>query len=480
MNLKANQPEVESRRHPTPSTGALEPGAAMIPVLSKERIVAGPGFNRWWNVVAALAINLCIGQAYAFSVFNLPLSRLRGGSEPAPGDWTLSQLGWIFTLAYVFLGLSAGVAGKWQDRVGPRASGVVAALCFGGGFFLSALGVRQHQIAWLYFGYGILGGCGLGLGFNTPISTLLRWFPDRRGLATGAAVMGFGGGAILAAPMSTALIRWFATSATVGVAEAFVVLGTLYTSSMLVGAFLFRLPPPGYRPAHRPSAATTAASLTVEQAVRTRAFLLLWCVLLLNVTAGLGVLGQAAAMIQEVFDGVSAETASLFVALLSLFNMSGRLVWAWVSDRQGRKATYALFFSLGPLLYAAVPLAGEQRSLVLFVACFALLLSMYGGGFGTMPAYVADLFGASHAGAIHGRVLTALSAAGLLGPTLVNYLREHWIAQGYSKARAYDATLYIMAGLLVVGYLCNRSIRPADAGGTPQAEPEPEMLGERG
>jgi MFS family permease len=449
----------------------------MIRLLSKESIVAPAGFNRWWTVAAAVAINLCIGQAYAFSVFNLPLTRVLGVGAPAPGDWTLSQLGWIFTLAYVFLGLSAGVAGKWQDRVGPRASGVVAALCFGGGFFLSALGVRHHQIAWLYLGYGVLGGCGLGLGFNTPISTLLRWFPDHRGLATGAAVMGFGGGAILAAPVSTALMRRFATPSSVGVAETFVLLGSIYMLVMLAGAFLFRLPAAGHRPVH--PAAAAASSLTVEQAVRTRAFLLLWCVLLLNVTAGLGVLGQAAAMIQEVFDGMSAEAASLFVALLSLFNMSGRLVWGWVSDRLGRKATYGLFFSLGPVLYAAVPLAGEQRSLVLFVAFFALILSMYGGGFGSMPAYVADLFGAAHVGAIHGRVLTALSAAGLVGPTLVNYLREYWIAQGYSRARAYDATLYIMAGLLVLGYLCNRAIRPPDVGSVTEREPGRELLGER-
>jgi MFS family permease len=453
----------------------------MAGLFSRERIVARPGFNRWWNVVAALAINLCIGQAYAFSVFNLPLTHVLGVSEPAPGDWKLSQLGWIFTLAYVFLGLSAGIAGKWQDRVGPRVSGVLAAACFGGGFFLSALGVVQHRIAWLYLGYGVVSGCGLGLGFNTPISTLLRWFPDRRGLATGAAVMGFGGGAILAAPLSTALIRRFASPVSVGVAETFCILGAVYTVVMLAGAFLFRLPSAGGGGPVSEAAAAVPPGFTVEQAVRTRAFVLLWCVLLVNVTAGLGVLGQAAAMVQEVFDGVSAETASLFVATLSLFNMGGRLVWAALSDRLGRRATYALFFSLGPLLYAAVPLAGEQRSLVLFVACFALILSMYGGGFGSMPAYVADLFGAGHVGAIHGRVLTALSVAGLLGPTLVNYLREHWIAQGYSKARAYDATLYIMAGLLVVGFVCNRAIRPPAARHSDaESAASGELLGEGG
>ena len=452
----------------------------MAGLLSKERIVAGPRFNRWWNVAAALAINLSIGQAYAFSVFNLPLTRVLGVSEPLPEDWKLSAVGFVFTLAYVFLGLSAGVGGKWQDRVGPRRSGVIAAALFGSGFFLSALGVWRHQLVLLYLGYGALGGCGLGLGFNTPISTLLRWFPDRRGLATGLAVMGFGGGAILAAPLATALMRRFSTSTSVGVAETFVVLGALYTTAMLGGAFLFRLPPDGLR-ASGEDAGSPAAGLTAEQAVRTRQFPLLWGVLLLNVTAGLGVLGQAAAMIQEVFDGVSAEAAGFFVALLSFFNMGGRLAWAWLSDRLGRRLTYALFFSIGPLLYAAVPLAGQRRSLVLFVGCFALIMSMYGGGFATMPAYVADVFGGGHVGAIHGRVLTALSAAGLLGPTLVNTLREHWIAQGYSKSHAYDATLYIMAGLLVLGFLCNQAVRPlatADETAPGPTVPASALLGE--
>jgi MFS family permease len=432
----------------------------MAGLLSKDRLVAGPGFSRWWIAVAALLINLSVGQAYAWSVFNLPLTRVLGVHESLPADWKLPALGFVFTLAYVFLGLSAGVLGKWQDQVGPRVSGVVAALCFGSGFFLSALGVSRHEIVLLYVGYGVLGGCGLGLGFNTPIPTLLRWFPDRRGLAAGLAIMGFGGGAILAAPLSTALMRRFASPASVGVAETFVVLGLAYSTAMLAGAFLFRLPPAGFHP--EGEAPSASAGFTVEQAVRTRPFVLLWCMLLLNVTAGLGVLGQAAAMVQDVFDGVSAEAAGFFVALLSVFNMGGRLAWAWLSDLLGRKATYALFFSLGPILYAAVPFAGQQRSLVLFVGCFAVIMSMYGGAFATMPAYVADLFGGAHVGAIYGRVLTALSVAGLLGPTLVNMLREHWIAQGYSRSHAYDATLYIMAGLLVLGFLCNRAVRPLD------------------
>jgi MFS family permease len=433
----------------------------MTGLLSKERIVAGPGFSRWWIAVAGLLINLSVGQAYAWSVFNLPLTRVLGVREPLPADWKVPALGFVFTLAYVFLGLSAGVLGKWQDRVGPRVSGFVAAVCFGCGFFLSAVGVWRHEIALLYIGYGVLGGCGLGLGFNTPIPILLRWFPDRRGLAAGLAIMGFGGGAILAAPLSTALMRRFASSSSVGVAETFVALGVLYTAAMMAGAFLFRLPPAGFHP--QGEAPAPAQGYTVEQAVRTRPFVLLWCMLLLNVTAGLGVLGQAAAMVQDVFDGVSAEAAGFFVALLSVFNMGGRLAWAWLSDLLGRRATYALFFSLGPLLYAAVPFAGQQRSLVLFVGCFAVIMSMYGGAFATMPAYVADLFGGANVGAIYGRVLTALSVAGLLGPTLVNLLREQWIARGYSRSHAYDATLYIMASLLVLGFFCNRAVRPLGA-----------------
>lgn len=437
----------------------------MAGVLHKDHIVAGPGFNRWWNIPAALCINLSIGQAYAFSVFNLPLTRVLGISASAPDDWKLTTLGWIFTLAYIFLGLSAGVAGGWQDRVGPRTSGVVAALCFSGGFFLSALGVWQHQIWLLYLGYGIIGGCGLGIGFNTPIPVLLRWFPDRPGLATGFAVMGFGGGAILAAPLSQWLLDRLASDASVGVAESFVVLGTVYLVLMLTGAFLFRLPAPGWRPPGWTQApgtlrAPSAAGLTVGEAIRTREFYLLWMVLLLNVTAGLGVLGQAAPMIQEVFSDFSGSAAAIFVAILSFFNMSGRLLWAWLSDTLGRRRTFAVFFVAGPILYAAVPFAGEAGNLQLFVACFAVILSMYGAGFALMPPYIAEVFGPSHVGAINGRVLTALSLAGVCGPVAVNYLRQTQIARGVSAAQAYDVTLFIMASLLVVGFFCNLAIRP--------------------
>ena len=449
----------------------------MTSLLHKDRIVAGPGFSRWWNIPAALCINLSVGQAYAFSVFNLPLTRVLGVSSSAPGDWKLTTLGWIFTLAYVFLGLSAGVAGRWQDRVGPRVSGTVAAVCFGGGFFVAALGVWTHEIWLLYAGYGVIGGCGLGLGFNTPIPVLLKWFPDRPGLATGFAVMGFGGGAIVAAPLSQALVSRFAGPSSVGVAETFVVLGSAYLLLMVGGAFLFRLPAPGWRPpgrAHEPGTSRAPATfgLTVDAAMRTREFYLLWTMLLVNVTAGLGVLGQAAPMIQEVFSDFSSAAAALFVAVLSFFNMTGRLLWAWLSDAIGRRRTFAVFFTAGPILYAAVPFAGATGSLVLFVACLAVILSMYGAGFALMPPYIAEVFGPAHVGAINGRVLTALSLAGVCGPVAVNYLRQVQITSGVSAGRAYDVTLYIMAGLLLVGFFCNVSIKPAGRAQVARAESE--------
>jgi len=438
----------------------------MAGLLSKERIVATQGFNRWWMLPAALLINLSVGQAYAFSVFNLPLSRAIGITESVQGDWKLTTLGWVFTLAYVFLGLSAGFGAAWLERAGPRKSGCVAAICWGSGFLISAIGVWTHQVSLLYIGYGVIGGCGLGIGFTTPIATLIRWFPDRRGMATGMAVMGFGGGAIIAAPLSAVLMDRFASPTSVGVAETFVALGLMYLGMMLTGAFMFRLPPSGWQPTGRtatPNTAQVAAQhhVHIGKATGTKQFRLMWFILLLNVTAGLGVLGQASAMIQEVFGGaISAAAAAAFVGLLSFFNMGGRLFWASLSDVIGRKVTFGLFLGLGPLLYALVPLAGHLGSVAWFVACFAVILTMYGGGFATMPAYVADVFGTQYVGAINGRVLTALSVAGVLGPVLVNYIREYQISIGVPKADAYNVTMFIMAGLLVIGFFVNLAMTP--------------------
>jgi len=441
----------------------------MAALLSRARIVAGPGFNRWLVPPAALAIHLSIGQAYAFSVFKLPLTKVLGITDSAPGDWKQTELAWIFTIAIVFLGLSAAVFGRWLEHAGPRKSGVVAACCWGLGFFISALGVKTHNIWLLYLGYGVLGGCGLGLGYITPVSTLIKWFPDRRGMATGMAIMGFGGGAMIASPLSQLLLDHYKSATSVGVAETFVTLGAIYLVAMLSGAFLFRVPAPGWKPVGwEPPASTSHSLITrrhvhVDNAIKTVPFYFLWAVLFLNVTAGIGILEQASPMIQEMFKGVVKPSAAAgFVGLLSLFNMAGRFGWSSLSDRIGRKRTYAVFFTLGPLLYLGLPYAGRIGSVALFVACAALILTMYGGGFATIPAYLSDLFGTQYVGAIHGRLLTAWSAAGVAGPVLVNYIREYQIGNGVPAAQAYNVTMYLMAGLLVIGFFANLAVRPVD------------------
>lgn len=444
--------------------------------LAKVNIEAPPGFNRWRVPPAALAIHLCIGQVYAFSVFNLPLTRALGVTQSTPADWRLTELGWVFTLAIVFLGLSAAVGGRWVVVAGPRKSGVAAACCWGLGFFVAAAGVAAHSIWLLYLGYGVLGGCGLGLGYITPVSTLIQWFPDRRGMATGLAIMGFGGGALLASPLSELLMSAFASAESVGVAETFCVLGAVYLVVMLWGAFAFRVPPhgwtppgwtpPGWTPPGWTPAADNAPLVAVhdvhpEQAIRTRSFYMLWLVLFVNVTAGIGVLGQASAMSQEMFPHViDAGLAAYFVGLLSLFNLVGRFAWSSASDTIGRKSTYAIFLGLGAVLYAVVPLTGLLGSAWLFVACFAIIMSMYGGGFAAIPAYLADVFGTQFVGAIHGRLLTAWSTAGVAGPALVNYIRQYQIDRGVPRAEAYNVTMLLMAGLLVFGFVCNLLVKP--------------------
>lgn len=433
---------------------------------SKDRIVAAPGFNRWLVPPAALAVHLCIGQAYAFSVFNEPLTRVLGVTQAAPDDWKLTTLGWVFSLAIVFLGLSAAFGGKWLEKVGPRRTMFTAACCFGGGFLLSALGVWAHQIWLLYLGYGVVGGIGLGLGYVSPVSTLIKWFPDRRGMATGLAIMGFGGGAMIGAPLSVALMDHFKSASSVGVAQTFLVMGVLYFISMLIGSLAIRVPAPAWRPeGWTPPAATnklvTSNNVHIDQAHKTPQFWLLWLVLCLNVTAGIGVLSQASVMIQEMFKGsVTAMAAAGFVGMLSLFNMGGRFFWSSASDYLGRKNTYMIFFLLGAVLYATVPQMGRIGSVAMFVACYAVIMSMYGGGFSTIPAYLADIFGTKYVGGIHGRLLTAWSTAGVLGPVLVNYVREYQIAHGVAKADAYTVTMYVMAVLLLIGLVCNYLMRP--------------------
>ncbi|MBC7500201.1 MAG: OFA family MFS transporter [Herminiimonas sp.] len=473
---------------------------ALLDVLEKDRTIAGPGFNRWLVPPAALAIHLCIGMAYGFSVFWLPLSKAIGIKDPiacakdmsffaemfaTTCDWKISMLGWMYTLFFVFLGSSAAIWGGWLEHAGPRKAGVVSAICWCGGLVISALGIYTHQIWLMWLGSGVIGGIGLGLGYISPVSTLIKWFPDRRGMATGMAIMGFGGGAMIGAPMADKLMKYFATPTSVGVWETFLTLAVVYFFFMMAGALGYRVPASGWKPAGwtPPPAQTANAMITTRHvhlstAWGTKQFWLLWAVLLLNVSAGIGILGMASPLLQEVFGGkligvdvsfnelTSAQKGQIaaiaagFTGLLSLFNIGGRFFWASISDYIGRKVTYAIFFTLGFVLYASIPSSAKAGSLALFVLAFCIILSMYGGGFATVPAYLADMFGTQMVGAIHGRLLTAWATAGVLGPVLVNYIREYQIANGVPKAQAYDVTMYILASMLVLGFICNLLIRP--------------------
>jgi MFS family permease len=441
---------------------------AVLSFLDRERTVAPPGFSRWLVPTAALAIHMCIGQAYALSVFNLPMNRLLGITKPTPADWPLTTTVWIFNIAIVFLGVSAAVFGKWLERVGPRKAMFASACCFAGGFFVSAVGIYLHFIWLVYLGYGVLGGIGLGLGYISPVSTLIKWFPDRPGMATGMAIMGFGGGAMIGSPLADNLMKFYSSPASVGVWETFVTMGIIYFMLMMFGVFTVRVPPDGWKPeGYVPKTSTnkliTSANVTADEAIKTPQFWLLWAVLCLNVTAGIGILAQASPLIQESFPGrVTAAAAAGFVGLLSLFNLVGRFFWSSLSDKIGRKPTYMIYLGLGALLYAVVPSLGRAGNLVLFVATFCVILSMYGGGFSTIPAYLRDVFGTMQVGAIHGRLLTAWSVAGVAGPSIVTYIRDYQIGHGVPKADAYSKAIYIMVGILIVGFICNLLMRPVN------------------
>jgi MFS family permease len=473
---------------------------AFLDILDKERTIAGPGFNRWLVPPAALAIHLCIGMAYGFSVFWLPLSRAIGIKDPvkcaadmsllaelfATGcDWKISSLGWMYTLFFVFLGSSAALFGGWLERAGPRKAGVVSALCWCGGLVISAIGVYKHQMWMMWLGSGVIGGIGLGLGYISPVSTLIKWFPDRRGMATGMAIMGFGGGAVIGSPLANELMKHFASAESVGVWQTFLTMAAVYFVFMMAGALAYRVPATGWKPeGWTPPASNAANTMITSRHVHVRKvwgipqFWLLWWVLCLNVTAGIGILGMASPLLQEIFAGKligvdlafnelsvaqKAQIAAIgasFAGLLSLFNIGGRFVWASCSDYIGRKRTYFVFLVLGFILYASIPSSAQKGNLFLFVVAFCVILSMYGGGFATIPAYLADLFGTQMVGAIHGRLLTAWSAAGVFGPVLVNYIREYQIANGVPKAQAYDVTMYVLAGMIALGFLCNLMVRP--------------------
>jgi MFS family permease len=443
--------------------------AGLLGFLDREKSIAQPGFNRWLVPPAALSIHLAIGQAYAFSVFNLPMTKLIGITQSTADDWKLTTLGWIFSIAIVFLGLSAAFLGAWLEKAGPRKAMFLSAVCFSSGFLVGAIGVELHQIWIVYLGYGVLGGTGLGIGYISPVKTLITWFPDRPGMATGLAIMGFGGGAMIGAPLAVSLMDHFRSSTSIGVSETFVAMGIIYFVFMMFGVFTVRIPrkdwkPNGYIPSTEIKKLVTTSNVSASNAIKTPQFWLIWAVLFLNVTAGIAVLSQASAMIQEMFQGrITAAAAGGFVGLLSIFNMGGRFVWSSTSDYIGRKSTYMIYFLLGAVLYSLIPTTDRMGSVALFVAGYAIILSMYGGGFATVPAYLRDLFGTQQVGAIHGRLLTAWSAAGVAGPTLINYIRQYQVGRGVPNAEAYSATMYLMAGLLVIGFFCNLAVRPVDS-----------------
>ncbi|MCR6498347.1 OFA family MFS transporter [Shinella sp. CPCC 101442] len=468
-------------------------------ILDRERIIAKPGFNRWLVPPAALAIHLCIGMAYGFSVFWLPLSKaIAGTPDPACADlnllsalfttscnWRVADLGWIYTLFFVLLGCSAAIWGGWLERVGPRKAGFVSACCWCGGIVVAALGVMSHQLWLMWLGAGVIGGVGLGLGYISPVSTLIKWFPDRRGMATGMAIMGFGGGAMIGAPLANLLMNAFKTDTTAGVWQTFLVMAAIYFCFMMGGAFGYRIPPAGWRPEGwtppvSKSTMITTRHVHLRDAHKTMQFWLIWLVLCLNVSAGIGVIGMASPMLQEIFGGrligqpdlgfsqldteqkmAIAAIAAGFTGLLSLFNIGGRFFWASLSDKIGRKNTYYTFFILGIVLYALAPTLADMGSKALFVLAFGIILSMYGGGFATIPAYLADIFGTQFVGAIHGRLLTAWATAGIVGPVVVNYIREAQIAAGVEPGPAlYTGTMYILAGMLALGFIANLLVRP--------------------
>ena len=487
----------------------------MANFLSKEHITANANFNRWLVPPAALAVHLSIGMAYGFSVFWKPLGKVLMGEDGTPikacaagtatfsdklsgtakalfatdCNWTQFDLGWMFTLFFVLLGCSAALWGGWLEREGPRKAGLVSMLLWCGGLLISAYGVYAHQLWLMWLGSGVIGGIGLGLGYISPVSTLIKWFPDHRGMATGMAIMGFGGGAMIGSPLATKLMAYFATPTSIGVWQTFVALSAIYFVFMLWGSLGYRVPPTGWKPANwtppvtQSNAMISSKHVHLKNAHKTPQFWLLWLVLCMNVSAGIGIIGAAAPMLQETFGGaligqpdigfadikkdelLTASAAAVgagFVGLISLFNIFGRFAWATSSDKLGRKRTYYIFFVLGAIMYCTATYVAGFKSLALFVASFCVIASMYGGGFATIPAYLADMFGTQFVGAIHGRLLTAWSTAGILGPVVVNYMHDTRLEANIPFDQIYAPIFMVLAGLLVVGFIANLLVKPVD------------------
>ncbi|WP_028281193.1 OFA family MFS transporter [Arthrobacter sp. H5] len=442
--------------------------------LDREHTIAPPGFNRWLIPPAALAVHLCIGQAYATSVYK--------NSLVEHFDASLTEIGIIFSIAIVMLGLSAAVMGTWVDKNGPRMAMFTSALFWAGGFLVGSLGIFTNQLWLVYLGYGVIGGIGLGIGYISPVSTLIKWFPDRPGLATGMAIMGFGGGALIASPVSTALLKFYdpntgvdgAVASGEAVGSLFLTLAVVYLAYMMFGAFTIKVPAADWKPEGfdaskvKTKALVTSNHVSAANSIKTKQFWLVWIVLFCNVTAGIGILEQASPMLQDFFrqpDGSTAVTVAVaggFVGLLSIANMGGRFVWSSTSDIIGRKRIYLVYLGVGAVLYTVLALAGASTTL-LFVFLAFFIISFYGGGFATVPAYLRDLFGTFQVGAIHGRLLTAWSAAGIAGPLIINGFLDAQGTPGELTAAAYQPALLTMVGLLIIGFIANLMIKPVDS-----------------
>jgi MFS family permease len=422
------------------------------PVAARQTAVG----NRWLIPVGAVAVHICIGSVYAWSTLNRPIQAV----FPNAPSW-FSPPYTTFATALVLLGLSAAFGGPWVERRGPRVAAAAAALFFGVGLLIGGIGLAVQQNVLVFLGMGVIGGIGCGLGYIAPVSTLVKWFPDRRGMATGMAIMGFGGGAFLA----SALIVYF--MALFGVARTMMILGGGYLAIMLIGASILRRPPEGWAPAGwvppvKTNKMITDRSVSRNAALGTPQFYVLWGILFINVTAGIGILAQASPMAQDMFRKTAGE-ASLLVSLLSLFNAGGRFFWASSSDYIGRRNTYTLFFVVQFLLFLLIPGFASGGQWALFEASLFVVLTMYGGGFSTIPAFLADIFGPENVGAIHGAVLTAWSAAAVVGPVIITELSNRAkaaLAPGASRVHIYDTPLQVLAAGLAIGFVLSLLVRP--------------------
>jgi MFS family permease len=413
-------------------------------------------FNRWLIPVAAVAVHICIGSVYAWSTFNRPIKAL----FPNDPSW-FSPPYTTFSTALVLLGLSAAFGGTWVERRGPRVAAIAAAILFGSGLIIGGIGLALRQ-SWLVFvGMGVVGGMGCGLGYIAPVSTLVKWFPDRRGMATGMAIMGFGGGAFLAGYLNVYFMNQL------GVAKTVIALGIAYFIIMMMGAAIIRRPPAGWKPQGwtppvNVDKMITDRNLSRNAAIQTVQFYLLWAILFINVTAGIGILAQASPMMQDLFQKTALEAAAV-VSLISLFNAGGRFFWASCSDYIGRRNTYLVFFVVQVILFLTIPGLALRGQWVFFEAALFVVFTMYGGGFATIPAFLADMFGAENVGAIHGVILTAWSAAAIVGPVIITELSNRAkasLAPGASKIHIYDQPLEVLAAMLAVGFILTILVRP--------------------